>query len=84
MNNTRTTETVERAADDNNCAINNKTGCLGVTFTLVLSGGDALEVDDAQVQSFLEPDPVHDPDHLQSQHVLPQVLPDLDQTNTNR
>lgn len=45
--------------------------------TVVFPGGDAFEVDDAQVQSLLKPDAVHDPDHLQSQHVLPQVFSHL-------
>lgn len=49
--------------------------CFTVTF--VLAGRDAFEVDNAEVQPLLQPDAVHDADHLKSQHVLPQVLSNL-------
>ena len=58
--------------------------CLCLTVTFVLAGGDAFEVDDAEVQPLLQPDAVHDADHLQSQHVLPQVLPNLAHKDKNR
>lgn len=45
--------------------------------TFVFAGGDAFEVDDAEVQPLLQPDAVHDADHLKGQHVLPQVLSHL-------
>lgn len=56
--------------------------CLTVTF--VLAGGDAFEVDNAEVQPLLQPDAVHDADHLKSQHVLPQVFSNLTRKQTNR
>lgn len=55
-----------------------------LTGTFVLAGGDAFEVDDAEVQPLLQPDAVHDADHLEGQHVLPQVLSNLTQTQTNK
>lgn len=36
--------------------------------------GEAAEDDHAHVQPLLHPDLVHDADHLQRQHVLPQVV----------
>lgn len=56
--------------------------CFTVTF--VLAGRDAFEVDNAEVQPLLQPDAVHDADHLKSQHVLPQVLSNLTRKQTNR
>jgi len=38
------------------------------------ASGEAAEDDHAHVQPLLHPDLVHDPDHLQRQHVLPQVI----------
>ena len=35
------------------------------------------EEDDPEVESGPEPEPVHHPDHLQRQHVLPQIIPHL-------
>lgn len=54
---------------------------VGELATFVFAGGDAFEVHNAEVQPLLEPDAVHDADHLKSQHVLPQVLTNLTQTN---
>lgn len=48
--------------------------------TFVFAGGDAFEVDNAEVQPLLQPDAIHDADHLKSQHVLPQVLSHLKHT----
>lgn len=55
-----------------------------LSATFVFAGGDAFEVDDAEVQPLLQPDTIHDADHLQSQHVLPQVFSDLIQKQTDR
>lgn len=38
------------------------------------SSGETFEDDHPHVQTLLDPDLVHDPDHLQSQHVLAQVV----------
>lgn len=39
------------------------------------AGGETFEDDHPHVQTLLDPDLVHDADDLQSQHVLPQVVP---------
>lgn len=49
--------------------------------TSASAGGAAPEQDHPHVQTLLDPDLVHDADHLQGQHVLPQVVPRLTQTH---
>ena len=53
----------------------------GACGTFVFASRDAFEVDHAQVQALLQPDAVHDADHLEGQHVLPQVLSHLAQVH---
>ena len=57
--------------------LNHRTLLSGVHGTFVFASRDAFEVDHAQVQALLQPDAVHDADHLEGQHVLPQVLSHL-------
>lgn len=58
--------------------------------TFVFACRNTLEIDHAQIQTLLQPDSIHDTDHLKSQHVLPQVFTDLqpssarEQVRTNR
>lgn len=44
------------------------------TLTSSSTSGEAFEDDHSHVQALLDPDFVHDPDDLQGQHVLPQVV----------
>lgn len=48
-----------------------KAASVCLTATFVLASGNAFEVDNAEVQPLLQPDAIHDADHLKSQHVLP-------------
>lgn len=56
--------------------------CLTVTF--VFASGDAFEVDNAEVQPLLQPDAVHNADHLKGQHILPEVFSNLTHKRTER
>lgn len=38
------------------------------------AGGEAFEDDHPHVQAFVDPDFVHDANHLQGQHILAQVI----------
>ena len=52
--------------------------CLAGIHLCVLTSssarGETFEDDHPHVQALLDPDLVHDADHLQGQHVLPQVV----------
>ena len=62
---------------------NTEWACLCCSVTFVFASGDAFEVDDAEVEPLLQPDAIHDADHLQSQHVLPQVFSNLINNQTH-
>lgn len=48
-------------------------------LTYLVAGGHDGEGDHLEVEARLEPQPVHQPDHLDDQHVLPQVVANLPQ-----
>lgn len=51
-------------------------------FTSAPSCREAAEDDHPHVKSLLDPDLIHDPNDLQRQHVLPQVISSLSERTT--
>lgn len=51
--------------------------------TFIFVGGDALKIDHTEVQALLQPDAIHDANHLKSQHVLPEIFSHLKQKQTS-